>query len=158
MRVLCPPSSPVFPDSSGDIEDFGERALYVSFKFQILLPGMESPHCYLLFRPDPDMFYDLIQNDYIFFIPFGEILLNFIWIIALAHEAISDLINLVVAIAGDLVSDGFDIDLVPVLLLVDISKGRFEGVEFESFEDSWQIVKARDQLGVPFHEDFLSNS
>lgn len=158
MRVLCPPSSPVFPDSSSDIEDFGERALNVSFKFQILLPGVESPHCYLFLRPNSNVFYDLIQDHYIFLIPFGEILLNFIWIIALAHEAVSDLINLVVAIAGDLVSDSFDIDLVPVLFFVDISKGRFEGIKFESFEDSGQIVKARDQLGVPFHENFLSYS
>lgn len=103
-------------------------------------------------RPHPKMLDDSIQYSQIFIVPFLKVFLDFVRVVPFSHEAVGDLIDFVVPIAGDLISYILDIHLVPVFLFVDVRKGRLESVEFAAFEYAGQVMMPGYEMSIPLHE------
>ena len=137
MHIFRSPSWPVLAQSSCNVKDFSQGLLNFFLQDYELFPRMKSSNSYLFGCPHFEMLDHTIQNYQIFIISFFEIVFDLIRIIALSHQAISNLIHLVVPILSHFFSNALNIDIVPVFLLVYQGKGWFQSIQLCPFQYCW---------------------
>jgi hypothetical protein len=74
-----------------------------------------------------------------------QVVLELIWIKTFSHQDIRYRVDIGITLSSDSFSDVLDVDLVPVLLFVYVSKCRPEQSDFDAFKHLGQVVRPRDQ-------------
>lgn len=140
MRIFTSPASPILSYSSSNIEHFRQSLFDFFLQPTILFPWMKRSHNIFFFCPCTKMFYNFVDDASVFLVTLLKIVFNLIGVIALSHKTVCNCVYLIIALAGYFFSNIPNIIIIPIFLLIDICKGRFDAIKLNSFHYRGKIV------------------